>query len=66
MSRICLGSATLANVTPSAATFTGLAFCNAGITVRMFIMPTCGLFFGSGRLPVAQPSTAGGAAQRET
>ena len=29
-------------------------------------MPTCGLFFGSGRLPVAQPSTAGAPAQVET
>ena len=27
----------------------------------MLAMPTCGLLRGSGRLPVAQPSTAGGA-----
>ena len=30
------------------------------MTVRMFTMPTCGLLRGSGRWPVAQPSTAGG------
>ena len=29
--------------------------------VRMLAMPICGLLRGSGRLPVAQPSTAGGA-----
>ena len=43
-----------------------LAFCNAGITVRMLTMPTCGLFFGSGKLPVAQPSNAGAPAHLET
>ena len=35
------------------------AFMSAGITPRMFIMPVCGLFGGSGRLPVAQPIAAG-------
>jgi len=31
----------------------------------MLTIPICGLFFGSGRLPVAQPNRAGGPAQRE-
>jgi hypothetical protein len=43
-----------------------LARCSAGITVRMLAMPTCGLLRGSGRLPVAHPSTAGGAVQTDT
>ena len=34
-----------------------------GKNVGMFIMPTCGLFGGSGRLPVAQPTAAGKPAQ---
>src|SRR5208283_3252568 len=59
VSRNCFGSETLAKLNPSPASFTGLAFCSAGITVRILIMPTCGLFLGSGRLPVAQPSRAG-------
>ena len=40
-----------------------LAFCRAGIMARMFAMPVCGWLEGSGRLPVAQARTAGGAAQ---
>src|SRR5208282_2639262 len=66
VSRSCFGNATLAKLKPSPASFTGLAFCNAGITVRMLTMPTCGLFFGSGKLPVAQPSNAGAPAHFET
>lgn len=66
VSRSCFGNVTLLKEIPSAATFTALAFCNAGITVRMFTIPTCGLFLGSGRFPVAQPSKAGGPAHRET
>src|ERR1039457_2491520 len=66
VSRSCFGSATLAKFKPSPASFTGLAFCNAGITVRMLTMPTCGLFLGSGKLPVAQPSNAGAPAHFDT
>src|ERR1035437_8756186 len=66
VSRLCFGSDTLAKDRPSAASLEGLAFWSAGITVRMLTIPTCGLFLGSGRLPVAQPSRAGGPAQRET
>src|ERR1017187_7215078 len=36
------------------------------MTVRMLAMPTWGLLRGSGRLPVAQPSTAGGPAHTDT
>jgi hypothetical protein len=35
------------------------------MTVRMLAIPTCGLLGGSGRLPVAQPKSAGGPAQAE-
>src|ERR1019366_7206251 len=66
VSRNCFGSATLAKLKPSPVNFTGLAFCSAGITVRMLTMPTCGLFFGSGKLPVAQPSNASAPAHLET
>ena len=36
------------------------------MTARIFAIPTWGLFFGSGRFPVAQPSTAGGPAHLDT
>ena len=49
-----------------AATLMGRARCKAGMMARMFIMPTWGLLGGSGRLPVAQPSTTGGPAHFET
>ena len=66
VSRCTFGSCTEANSTPPVPTGEGAAFCRAGITSRMLAMPICGLFFGSGRLPVAQPSTAGAPAQVET
>src|ERR1035438_4151132 len=62
VSRSCLGRVTLANVSPSLASFVGLAFCSAGMTVRILAIPICGLFFGSGRFPVAHPNNAGGPA----
>src|SRR5579859_2073188 len=61
----CFGSETLAKLKSSPASFTALAFWSAGITVRMLTIPTCGLFFGSGKLPVAQPSKAGSPAHFE-
>src|ERR1035437_97026 len=66
VSRNCFGKETLAKGNPSAASFVGVAFLSAGITVRILTIPTWGLFLGSGKLPVAQPSRAGGPAQRET
>ena len=53
-------------VVPWALSWTCGAFCRAGISVRMFIMPTCGLFGGSGRFPVAQAMAHGGPATSET
>ena len=50
---------------PPVPTLAACAFMSAGITPRMFIMPTCGLFGGSGRLPVAQPIAAGSPAHVE-
>ena len=65
VSRRCLGNETWANTNPSLVTLPGLAFCSAGMMVRMLIIPTWGLLGGSGRFPV-QPSKAGGAWQVET
>ena len=62
VARSCFGGVTLAKLRPSPASFTGLALCKAGMAVRMLAMPIWGLFFGSGRLPVAHPSSAGGPA----
>ncbi len=66
VSRVTLGTATDSNFTPPVPTGAAGAFWSAGMTARMLAMPICGLFLGSGRLPVAQPSTAGGPAQTET
>jgi len=66
VSRNCLGNATLANVSPSPGSLAGFAFWRAGMTVRMLSMPTWGLLGGSGRLPVAQPRSAGRQTQVET
>lgn len=66
VSRCCRGSVTEAKHRPVLGTAAAFARCKAGMTVRMFAIPTCGLLRGSGRWPVAQPSTAGGAAQTET
>ena len=66
VSRCCLGKVTETKLKPVLATGDALARCNAGMIARILAMPTCGLLRGSGKLPVAQPSTAGGAAHTET
>src|SRR5206468_390229 len=66
VSRVCLGSATDWNATAADPAFAALAFCSAGIMVRMFCIPTWGLLAGSGKLPVAQPNRAGGPATTDT
>src|SRR5208282_6704871 len=64
--RCCFGGLALRKCNPPAGSGTDFAFCSAGITVRMFAIPTCGLLRGSGRLQVAQPNKAGGPGHTET
>src|ERR1035437_5228898 len=60
--RCCFGRLTETYWRPLGARVEGLAFCRAGLMVRMLAMPTCGLLRGSASLPVGPPRTAGGPA----
>jgi len=63
---LLLGQADRNETQARIAAVAAFARCNAGMTVFILAMPTCGLLRGSGRKPVAQPNAAGGAVHTET